>query len=144
MAVEPIPTLLDSKTGPTTDAYQKAMNDYATHLLKGESPRKPGIRYTWANGLNDAAGNMLGAWMLKKARDQQLNRNQSQDNPGGMLTAPVPGAAASGGAVSPGPLALSPLGGAIGTPGISPTKPNIWDPKNMVTWDPSMAGGSAF
>lgn len=111
MALEYLQTLLPKSDGKTTDDYQKQLQEYAQALMKSQSPRSKGVRYTWANGLNDATGSILGAMMLKRARDMELERqgqlptgtSSGTSAPAGMLSS-SPTVSAPGGVIPPSPL----------------------------------------
>jgi hypothetical protein len=122
-------TLLDQPPGPTTEEYQKGLQSMAAEWLKQTSPRGKGVRYTWANGLNDAASNILGAMMLKRARDQELAALAKTNLPVPSPTAaPTPlGPPGAGGPVSSLPL-------PPGVPGRGPVPYAGTDPGDPATF----------
>jgi hypothetical protein len=123
-----IPTILQPPKGSTEES-QKQLQAYANALLTAKpSERKPGVRYTWANGLSDASNKILGAMLHNQATQQQLDYNKANPRPvptpgtpPGMLSpAPTPG----GGPATP-PLSSAP---ALSAPAIPP----IINPSNSV------------
>jgi len=110
-----IPTLLDNDSNKGySQEYIKFMRDYAKQMAESKQKVYP---YTWANGLADMSGKVLGAMMLKDVNNQERNSQRLKyGDMAGVNTPGAGGASGPGGAAPGAPFRVA----ALGPAGMSP------------------------